>query len=75
MNKSSTAFASTVLIAACVALAACGPIVSQANAQSQGPSTVARGAITSGDVMYFGDEFAAEQTTLVADSKAQAPTF
>ena len=75
MNTSPTAFASTLLIAACAALAACGPIVSQANAQNQGPSTIASGAITFGDVMYFGDEFAAEQRTLVADSKAQAPTF
>jgi spermidine/putrescine-binding protein len=75
MNTSPTAFASSLLIAACAALAACGPIVSQANAQEQAHSTIASGAITSGDAKYFGDEFAAEQKTLVADSTTQAPTF
>lgn len=75
MNTSPTAFASTLLIAACALLAACGPIVSQANAQNQGPSTIASGVVSNGAAVYFGDEFAAEEKILVADSKPQAPTF
>lgn len=67
--------ASTLLIAASAMLAGCGPIATSANAQAPAPTNALTGAVAFGDVMYFGEEFATEEKTLVADNKPQAPTF
>jgi hypothetical protein len=72
---SPTLLASALLVAAASLLAACGPIVSSANAQGQAPSALVSGSVAFGGVTYFGDEYATIEKTLVADNKSPTPTF
>ena len=62
------AFFTSALLAAVTLLTACDQVVSSANAASVS-------APVSNPVVYFGDEYAAEQQALVADARAQAATF
>jgi hypothetical protein len=70
-NPSLVTFASTALIVACAMLAACDQVVTSAHAQSKSLSV----SVAPTNVAYFGEQYAAEQMALVADSKPQAPTF
>jgi hypothetical protein len=74
MNTSPHTLAAVLLISASALLAACGPIVSSANAQA-GSKTVATGSVSGASPHYFGDEYAAEQQKLAADGGVQAATF
>ena len=74
LNPSLTTFASTALIAACAMLAACDQVVTSAHAQGKS-SSVSAGVVAPANVAYFGEQYAAEQMALAADSKQQAPTF
>lgn len=74
MNTSRTTLAAALLITASALLAACGPIVSSANAQADS-QRVASGSVSSASPVYFGEEYAAEEQKLVADSRSQPATF
>ena len=74
MNTSHTTFAAALLITASALLAACGPIVSSANAQADS-QRVASGSVGGASLLYFGDEYATEEQKLVADSGSPPATF
>ena len=67
-HSSPATFAVTLLIAVSAMLAACDQVVSSASAQDAAP------AASTGS-LFFGDEYADVQHSLVAEAKPQAPTF
>ncbi|GEM_PF-6565901 len=71
-STSHALYAAALIVAIAPTLIACGQVVSAANARTVAPATAS--AVSNG-VMYFGDEYARVQATLVADTAAQSPTF
>ena len=74
VNTSPSTFAVALLITASAPLAACGPIVSAANAHTDS-QRVASGSVSGASPVYFGDDYAAEEQKLVANNRSQTATF
>jgi hypothetical protein len=68
LPQSSRVLFAAALVAMSSLLAACDQVVSSANAQSHT-------SVVSGEVAYFGDEYAAAQARLGVDAAPQPPSF